>query len=440
MNRRYSKAAFYEKDITPPIGTYLAGFGYRNKPSEGVTDPLYLRIAVLQDELEKVFIIVSADILKFPKDMSWRLKMWLHSNLKLDASSLLLNATHTHCGPVLRPEIAYPDWPLDPGYVNSLEKDIKTGIVQALGKMKEARFNYGLAHDDFAVNRRLPAPDGSIRWGAYEEGYYDKDLPVITVYDLQGNLNAVICSYACHPTSKGGYLISADYPGAVSRALKKTLGANVHTLFLQGAGGSSKPRFYDKDTKAFLTASPEQVDELGLITGNKIIEFMNSGKMREINLKLSSHEQVLKFPLDAAKLPSDAELMKMIEEDSSDYGCSPQTNRLWAANIIEKKRTDALYFFYDMLVNKTSIADGLTLIGCSGELTAEAGKIIKDGFSAGDLILLGYCFYTDAYIPVDKMLPQGGYEVLSSARGAMLAAPFAAGIDNVLKNEFLRSL
>lgn len=434
-----AKVAFYEKDITPKRGIYLAGFGFRNRPSEGIEDPLFLRIAVLQDEAGKKFIIVSADICKFPKEMSYRIKLWASIHLKLDPASVLLNSSHTHCAPTLYPEPAYPHWPLDPAYVYSLEKDIKSGIAEALGKMEDAHFEYGLLSDYFAVNRRLLNPDGTLSWGANENGYCDNDVPVITVYDSSNKLKVLIYRYACHPTSKGAYLISADYPGAISRALKKNLGQSVQTIFLQGAGGSSKPKFYNKETRSFVQASFDQVEELGKKSADKISAFINSGKMRQINLKISSREKVIKFPLDASRVPSTEALMEMIDSDSSDCGCSPLTNRMWAQQMLERKRTGSFYMYYDMLVNKTYIAEGLALIGCSGELTAEAGKIIKDNFAGGDLILLGYCFYTGAYIPTDEMLPEGGYEVLSAPRTAMLSAPFASGINNILKDEFFRS-
>lgn len=434
-----AKAAFYEKDITPKPGIFLAGFGFRNKPSEGVEDLLYLRIAALQDEAGEKLVIVSADICKFPKDMSYRIKLWVLINLKLAPASVVLNSSHTHCAPTLHPEPAYPHWPLDPVYVYSLERDIKSGIAEVLGRMENAKIEYGLLSDDLAVNRRLLRPDGTLCWAANESGYCDNDVNVISVYNSKDKLKALIYRYACHPTSKGAYLISADYPGAISRALKKNLGQSVYTIFLQGAGGSSKPKFYNKETKSFVQATFDQVEELGKKSADKISSFINSGKMRQINLNISSQEKVIKFPLDASHIPSEEALMEMLESDSTACGCLPLTNRIWAQQMLERKRTGDFYMYYDMLVNKTHITEGLALIGCSGELTAEAGKIIKNTFGGGDLILLGYCFYTGAYIPTDEMLPDGGYEVLSAPRTGMLSAPFASGINNILQDEFFRS-
>ena len=43
------RAAFYEKDITPPLGCYLAGY-YINHTAEDVLDPLYVRTAVLESD------------------------------------------------------------------------------------------------------------------------------------------------------------------------------------------------------------------------------------------------------------------------------------------------------------------------------------------------------------------------------------------------------
>ncbi|MDD2710536.1 MAG: hypothetical protein PHV34_21360 [Verrucomicrobiae bacterium] len=431
------KAGFHETDITPPAGIYLAGFGYRTKPSEGVTDPLYLRIAAFEDDQHHSWVVVTADLLKFPTAMCWRLKRWFARATGMDPACLLLNASHTHCGPLLSVFPAIPEWPLNTSYVDSLEKNIQAGIREAMAQMEDIRLTFSMGRADFMVNRRLPAPDGGITWAANEQGCVDQELPILAAYTLRDKLKAVLYSCACHPTSKGGYLISADYPGAISRSLKNRLGSQVHTLFLQGAGGSSKPRFFNPATKAFVQATPAQVDELGEKAGAQIVNSIQSRDASPLNLDLASREKVIKIPFDASKYPSDDKLMEMMDQDCNDCGCPPQINRFWAREVLEKRRTGTLPLHHEMLVNKTRLSGDLALIGASGEWTAEAGTLIKQSSPSAKTIFLGYCFYTNAYIPSDSMLPQGGYEVLASPR-YHATAPFAPGIDRILKEEIAK--
>lgn len=41
------KAGFARIEITPKVPAYLAGYAMRNKPSEAVHDPLFLRTVVI---------------------------------------------------------------------------------------------------------------------------------------------------------------------------------------------------------------------------------------------------------------------------------------------------------------------------------------------------------------------------------------------------------
>ena len=61
------RAAFYEKDITPPLGCYLAGY-YINHTAEDVLDPLYVRTAVLESD-GTVAAFIDIDSCELPDDL-----------------------------------------------------------------------------------------------------------------------------------------------------------------------------------------------------------------------------------------------------------------------------------------------------------------------------------------------------------------------------------
>ena len=244
-------------------------------------------------------------------------------------------------------------------------------------------------------------------------------------------------TYACHPTSKAGNNVSADYPGEISRGLKRELGENVLTLFAQGAGGSVMPRqgCHTEEDKAHYAQYWHEV-------AADIARFLRSEKMRPLDLRIRAVEKEFLIPYDERKMPSRAELMTYADpnEPTVDRYISPANRRivrLWAAGILEKMRTDSLDSGFTMHATRITLSGDVQVIGLSGEVTAEVGRIIKDAFPDWTTIFLGYCSYTDAYIPTAEMLPRGGLEALASIYFHMRPAPFVAEIDECLNRELL---
>ncbi|MEW6355221.1 MAG: hypothetical protein AB1696_02770 [Planctomycetota bacterium] len=435
------RAGFFERDVTPPVGCFLAGYPGRKGGSTGVCDPLYLRIVALEDDAGARIVLVTMDLLKLPKDLTWRTKAWAEKNLGLKSAAIILNTSHTHCAPGLFHQECYPQWPLDVEYVRKLEQWFREGIRAALADLKPMRITFGVGEARFGVCRRQPDPElgGKMRLGVNEAGYYDPDLPVMTFYDEGAEQpKAVLYSYACHSTSRSGQLISADWPGVVSRGIKQVLGDDVMTLFVQGAGGSVMTRKREGGSK------PEEFDAYWLTEGKKIAEFATSDRMRDIKLRLIAVEKEFDIPYDMAKLPSQQELLDLCDPTRETIPkelrpANPSIVRLWAQGIYEKVRTGALPKAFRMHLAKIGLTDSIRIIAMSGEVTADVGRMVKDLFPDRQTIFFGYCSYTDAYIPTAAMIDEWGHEALASIYFHMRPAPFAKEIDEIIKRE-VRSL
>lgn len=427
------KAGFFEKDVTPPIGAYLAGYPSRSKGSEGIDDPLFLRIAALEDDEGERLVIVTADLLKFPKLMAWRTKAWCEATLGLKSPSLIINLSHTHSAPTLFYQECYPHWPLDMDYINGLEQSIREGIAAALADLSPARVTFGIHQAHFGVSRRLPDPErgGKVKMAPNPDGYYDPDLPVLAFYwDGDVQPAAVLYSYACHPTSKNTLNISADYPCELSRGLKRNLGEEVMTLFVQGAGGSIMPRPEARTPEAWARAS------------ESIAHFVRSDSMQELNLKLSAAETEFGIPYDMDRAFSAEELLEMADPATEDLpeGARPANRsivRLWAQHLYEMVRTDCLPTEFRMHLQRIELSEEVQLFAMSGEVTAEVGRMIKDLFPQRETLFFGYCSYTDTYIPIAAMLEEEGHEAYASMFFHVRPAPFVHGIDEIIREQVL---
>src|SRR5262245_1903154 len=94
------KAGVAKTDITPQGSIWLAGFGARTKPSEGVMQRIYVKALALQDETGATTVLVTSDLLGFNRDMAAFVAREAQTKFKLPRNRLALNASHTHSGPV----------------------------------------------------------------------------------------------------------------------------------------------------------------------------------------------------------------------------------------------------------------------------------------------------------------------------------------------------
>ena len=224
-------------DITPPVGTPLAGYSKRHgKPSEGIRDPLYVRALALSDK-EDLLVLVSADLLVFPPPMAEEILAKISSQLKIPRQAIVLTTTHTHSGAGA----------IAPGFLYEIvfgpyRQEVMEGIV--------ARLTWAAQQ---AVQHRQPA-----RWGTgfretflegwtenrmNRSGLTDPSLSVLLLESMEGRPLAVLVNAAAHPTllDSQDMRFSADFPGTLTRLLETAYPGSV-CFFFNGTAGDLRPR------------------------------------------------------------------------------------------------------------------------------------------------------------------------------------------------------
>ena len=71
-------------------------------------------------------------------------------------------------------------------------------------------------------------------------------------------------------------------------------------------------------------------------------------------------------------------------------------------------------FRYDVQVWK--LGNQLTIFGMEGEVCSPWGKILRSMASTDQAMVAGYANNTTCYIPGEKMIEEGGYEVVGSQK------------------------
>ena len=224
-------------EITPPIGTALAGY-FTPRISDRVEDALYANALVFESRGERI-AIVSCDVICMPAAKADPPREIVEERTGIPGSNVLLGATHTHTGPEMRKGRLIPT---DDEWLDNVHVLIADAVDAACDDMFEAVLVPGREFEDRLGSNRLGRKrDGSEVFGKDETigpaGPIDPEMLALSVRDHDGNVRAMVVNYAMHADTVGGNGISAGWPGRVAMTLRSIYGEQCIPVFLQGCCG-----------------------------------------------------------------------------------------------------------------------------------------------------------------------------------------------------------
>jgi neutral ceramidase len=417
------QAGFAKIDITPPLGTRMFGWGTRDETGgcTGVHDSLFVRALWLTDQDEDV-LIMGFDLLFFSRDIADRLRGAIGRAFDLAPRQVLLNTSHTHNGPTTGTWWTALFESPDTIYLDQLERAVLAAADEAMDQAREVCVvRHGSAKAAMALSRRNIGPDGKASWEANTENTIYDTIPICLLEDVHREPVAVLFSVSCHPSTVPGRDISADYPGAAMAMLDERLGVEC-SLFLQGVGGDTKVRSC-REACAFGTTWDDQ-NSAGRMVADAVMAAIESD-LEPTLPALVAEETTVALPLEDTPDRSGYTAI-MSAPDTGDM------KRLWASRMIERlDRGEIPPSSVPLSMHGVKIGQGVRMIGIEGEVVADHGGLIARMFDRGTTFPMGYCDGCQLYIPSDRMLPEGGYEVDSFAEYHVPAA-LAGGIDEAL--------
>jgi neutral ceramidase len=413
------KAGLAQAVITPQKSMWMAGYGGRTKPSEGIAQDLFAKALALQDPAGKRAVLVTTDLLGLPAVVSHKIADGVEKKFHLTRNQLLLSSSHTHGGPVIDKMLGmmYPmnpqQWADVDAYTSELEEKIVTLIGASLKSLHPAQLSFGHSEAGFAMNRRLPTNKG-ITNGVNKDGPVDHDVPVLRVDDPHGKLRAVVFGYACHNTTARDFMqFHGDYAG-FAQAWLQDHHPGATALFVAGCGGDANPY-------------PRAGIELARQHGEELAASVEKALDRELApvrapLKTAYEE----FPVAFATPPGREELQ-------ADLQGKDAFRRTWAAAMLKTLDRDGhLPTEYPYPLEIWQFGQNLTLIALGGEVVVDYDLRLKKELGAEKLWVAGYCNDVFAYIPSLRVLQEGGYE----GGGAMIyygqPGPFAPSIEETI--------
>jgi hypothetical protein len=410
------KAGVSTIDITPKESIWLAGYGNRTKPSEGVLQPIHAKALVLEDESGVRTVLVTSDLLGFIKEVSEPIAERVFKKYGIPRERLALNASHTHSAPVigqmLRPAYPYSakEEAVIQHYTAHLEDLVVELIGNAIANVAPAEVSFGQGFAGFAVNRRRQVMSRAL------PGPVEHDVPVLSVRSPDGELKAVVFGYACHNTVLSDYVINGDWAGFAQEAVEKAHPRAV-AMFVQDCGADANPL-------------PRRSVELARTYGQVMaaaVEEVLKGKMSPQTGPIKAAFSIVDIPFQ--KPPSRAEF----ESRLSDKSPAIQRHAKYMLGILE--HSGKLPEVYPYPVQVWQFGAGLTWIILGGEVVVDYSLRFKKQYGWDKVWVAGYSNDVFAYIPSLRVLKEGGYEGEGAMIGYGQPGPFAEPVEEIIARQ-----
>jgi hypothetical protein len=345
--------------ITPERPLRMAGYGGRKDPAEGTEQDLFAKALAIEDGDGNRVVILTMDLIGVIDRLRSAVAERVEQEYQLPPHALLMNASHTHCGPAYGRDEAkdYFEW---------LAKRLVELVGQSLDGLQPAALTYNYARCGFAMNRRTPTDTG-YRNHPNPHGPVDHTVPVLRVTDPDGELRAVLFGYACHNTNMGFLKWLGDYAGYAQEYFQEDHpGVTAH--FMMGCGADQNPyprsqlHYAQKHGRSLATAV-----EAAIEAGQKTL----------------LHQRPLRGPLRFGLETVDLE---SVAPDRPDFPYPVQIVRF---------------------------GNDLAIIALGNEVVVDYSLRLKRELTEPDgpaIWVAGYSNVYDDYIPSRRVLEEGGYE------------------------------
>lgn len=396
------KAGIARKVITPEQPMWMSGYANRNKPAEGKEHDLWAKALVLEDAAGKRLVLVTCDLVGFPRSFSDEVAAEAEKRFGIKRDALLLAASHTHCGPVVR-ENLIDMYPLTPGEgekIKAYGKKLATDLVELIGeatkKLDPVTLTFGRGDALFAMNRREPTEKGIIN-GKNPRGPVDHSVPVLVVNGADGKPRAVVFGYACHNTTLQYYKWCGDYAGFAQIEVEKAF-PGATAMFWTGCGADANPQ-------------PRGTVELARKHGQELADAVIAtakGELKPVTGQFAARYATITLKLDTP--PTKAQLGADLL--SKNLALQRRAERL-LKQLEATGKIDDTYPHYPVQV--WALGEQILWVALGGEVVIDYNLRLKKELPAGrTLWIAGYANDVMAYIPSARVLKEGGYEADSS--------------------------
>lgn len=387
--------------ITPTEPLWMTGYALRTKPGSVAAQDLWVKALAVKDSSGNRGVLVTADLCGVTRQLTDIVTAELMRRFSLPRSAIMINASHTHSGPVVDGYLAGlriisgEDQKRLVAYHAFIEKQMVEAASQALNSLAPATLGIGYGEATFGINRRNnPAGELAKRTAAGTlVGPTDPRVPIMVVKDAKGTLLGILVSYACHNTTLSGYEFHGDFAGSMQLEIERRH-PSITALFVTGCAADINP---------FPRGEVAHADAHGKALADTT-DHVLAGPLSPIVGKFGSAFDDI--TLHFSRIPTEEELRTNREKEQP----NKEMYQAWSQIVSEdlEKRGPAAVLQHKYPIQAWRVG-ALSWIALGGEVVVDYGLRLRRELGDSTWVF-GYTNDVMAYIPNERVLKEGRYE------------------------------
>lgn len=419
------RAGAAEADITPKLGTQIAGDIARYRPARIIEEPIFASALVLERE-RRTCCVVSMNITLMTRAWADPMRRQIADMLGTEPAAVMLHATQNHSAPAAGHFMLSEDCPHvppgheylrggDDGYLPLLGERVMRAVRQAADDMRPAWFDVGRGFETrVAFNRRFVLRDGSrtsqptgamLERVLHVDGPIDPEVGVAALVDERARPIAMMLHHTCHPVHFfGADAVLGSWPGAWSRQVKSQYGGQCVPVVLNGCCGN----VHHKDWLE--PGHDERPETLGARLMEKtqpIVRRLRPEPIQMIDWR--SRTLPIRFRDVPPERIEQASRYLAEHPDPPEQGAGPAVRRDWyfAVSALDLQQTiQRTGHTLDYEIQAFRIGD-TAIVAVPGEPFVETQLRIKAGSPARQTLVAHYANDYVGYVPTPEALADG---------------------------------
>ena len=414
------QAGFARVDMTPPLGTPLAGY-YEARYADGVLDPLELNALALNDG-EKTILIITADVLMVRMDVCDMLRAMIEEKTGVPAGHILINSLHPHTSLRIGGKVEKGGAVVsDQAYLDILYRKFCDVAQMAVNDLADATYGTAVEHAVeeisfvrryFLKNGKLVTNPGGIPPEEIDRhaARSDNDVRLVKFF-REGKKDIALVNFACHPDVIGGTKISADWPG-LARRYVEAAHKDAHCLLMNGFQGDTNHYNFFKG-KDGCKKGYKHSEKMGRVIADTVeliwdktelqVAYGLYAEMRHVFNKCSTrgeehYEECRAF---------------YVRYKSGDYSLKKTESGIPLHEAARIARIPEQPVYHKIPITVLGMGK-IAFFGLGGEPFTEYGYIAREA-NPDKFVLTATCANGgEGYLPSTQAFEQGGYEVVTS--------------------------
>ena len=423
-------------DITPPLGTYMAGY-FTSRHAIGILDPLQLNAVAFSDGESKA-LLITADMLGIGSGYDQKIRGQISARTGVPADHIMTMALHQHTSIYLNPENDN-NVPEDHNLLDWLYRKFCDVAQMALADLSEATASTAAREADHQLSfvRRYRMKDGTVKTNPGFKHRDEIDRPAadadntvrLVRFKREGKNDVALVNFCTHPDVIGGSKFSADWPGFVRRFVEADH-EGVSCIFINGCQGDTNHIDYIGWENAPADGYAHSAF-MGRTIADAVREMWENTTPRKVEKVAAAVTSVVeRTRTDGAE---EYEQCKAIYDEYQRTGERPAGGTMASLAYLRRVASMPSYrIFNNIRVSAVSLGE-IAFFGYAGEPFTRYETAVQAAFP--DRFLVSACCANgyEGYLPTQEAFEEGGYEATSSIFSSALEGKCESAAIELLK-------